>query len=305
MKDLNALSLSDLFRALTDDVAFVRLLDSSLREDLGHQGDVTTLSIVDPNQEAQGSIVTRSPGVAAGVSLIPQLVHRLDPKLIFQASIEDGSMFSSGQSIGLLSGSLASMLMVERTLLNFLGRLSGIATLTSTYVETISDTGAVICDTRKTTPGLRHVEKYAVRCGGGTLHRLGLHDAALYKDNHLAAYSEAILADVLMRAIEKARAEHDLQFVEVEVDTLEQFDQVLSLPDSMVDIVLLDNMPPEMLCQAVQKRDACNSRIKLEASGGVTLQTVRDIAETGVDRISVGALTHSAPYLDVALDINP
>ena len=169
-------------------------------------------------------------------------------------------------------------------------------------MEAVAGTGAVICDTRKTTPGWRPLEKYAVRCGGGTLHRLSLADAALYKDNHLAGLPPGRWAQTLATAIRSVRSEHELRFVEVEVDTTEQLEAVFDLPAGLVDIALLDNMTPETLRAMVARRDAAAPHLQLEASGGVTLDTVRTIAESGVDRISVGALTHSATSLDVGLE---
>jgi nicotinate-nucleotide pyrophosphorylase (carboxylating) len=202
-----------------------------------------------------------------------------------------------------VSGSLRHMLAIERTLLNIVGRLSGIATLTRQYVESITGTKAVICDTRKTTPGMRNLEKYAVRCGGGTLHRIGLYDAALYKDNHLALIPAAQLAETVAVAAKQARTRNDVRFVEVEVDSLKQFHELLRIEPGVIDIVLLDNMSPSNMREAVKIRDTANPALQLEASGGVNLETVRAIAESGVDRISVGALTHSVTCLDVGLDV--
>jgi nicotinate-nucleotide pyrophosphorylase (carboxylating) len=193
------------------------------------------------------------------------------------------------------------LLMMERTALNFLQRLSGIATLTARFVAEVAGTKAVILDTRKTTPGWRALEKYAVRCGGGTNHRFGLYDAVLIKDNHLAWLAEG--GDPIGRAVAAARAgaPKGNKFIEVEVDTLEQLDRALEVGP---DIILVDNLGPEKLAEAVRRRDAKAPGILLEASGGVTLETVRGLALTGVDRISVGALTHSAPALDIGLDFD-
>ncbi len=301
--DLNAMSLPDLFRALTDDARFLPALDRSLREDLGDAGDVTTDSIIDLEATGTAHLTARQSGVVAGLAVVPQLAHRVGPDLTFEAGARDGDRCAAGTVLGDLSGSLRTLLMLERTMLNYVGHLSGIATLTHSYVEAIAGTGVEICDTRKTTPGLRHLEKYAVRCGGGTSHRLGLHDAALYKDNHLAALPREVWAMRLGEAIASARHEHQLSFVEVEVDTLRQLEEVLSLPDDLIDIVLLDNMTAGSLVRAVQLRDEHAPAVKLEASGGVSLESVRGIAESGVDRISVGALTHSAPWLDIGLDL--
>ena len=196
---------------------------------------------------------------------------------------------------------MRSLLAMERTALNFLQRLSGIATMTAQFVTRVAGTKAVILDTRKTTPGWRALEKYAVRCGGGTNHRAGLYDAVLIKDNHLAWLAEG--GDPIGQAVKLARegAPKGTKFIEVEVDTLEQFDRALEVGP---DIILIDNLGPEKLAEAVRRRDERAPGILLEASGGVTLATVRALAETGVDRISVGALTHSAPALDIGLDFD-
>ena len=228
----------------------------------------------------------------------------MDVQVRWDATVEDGDVVTAGQCLAELRGDVRDLLTAERLLLNFIGRLSGIASLTRTYVDAVQGTTARIYDTRKTTPGWRRLEKYAVRCGGGQNHRTGLFDAVLIKDNHLA------LAGVLPgEAVRRARQflkdtlpadlHAESMIVEIEVDTLEQLDD--ALPASP-DIVLLDNMSLDQLCEAVAKRNTVNPSVQLEASGGVTLKTVRGIAETGVDRISVGALTHSAVSLDVGLD---
>jgi nicotinate-nucleotide pyrophosphorylase (carboxylating) len=302
MRDLNALSLPELFEELTADGSLRRLLEAARDEDLG-AGDVTTRSMIEPDRRAEASIVTRDPGIVSGLAAMPALFELFDVDLSFQGEPCDGDSCREGTTIARIDGALASLLTLERTMLNLLGRLSGIATLTRRFVEAIKGTDAVICDTRKTTPGLRALEKYAVRCGGGTLHRLGLYDAALYKDNHLAHLTPDRFGDALAESIRRARADRDLRFVEVEVDTLDQLRAVLALEAGSVDFVLLDNMSLEELRAAVALRDRAATRIKVEASGGVSLQTVRDIARTGVDRISVGALTHSAASLDIGLDI--
>lgn len=188
-------------------------------------------------------------------------------------------------------------------MLNLVGRLSGIATLTRLYVDAIAGTTTVICDTRKTTPGMRSLEKYAVRCGGGTLHRLGLHDAVLFKDNHLQHLGPGEFAPTVAAAAKAARDRYDLRFVEVEIDTLEQLHLVLEIERGLIDMVLLDNMSLDQMRDAIICRDRLAPDLLLEASGGIALDHVRAVAEAGVDRISVGALTHSAPSLDVALDL--
>ncbi len=201
------------------------------------------------------------------------------------------------ENIAILEGSVRAILVAERTILNVICHASGVATQTKKFVDKVAGTGCAICDTRKTTPGLRLLDKYAVVCGGGTSHRMGLHDAALYKDNHLSELGD--LTKELGAAIVCVKENNELKFVEVEVDSLNQLEKVLLLP---VDIILLDNMPPELLREAVELRDASGSSPILEASGGVTLDTVREIAETGVDRISIGGLVHQAVWIDVGLD---
>ncbi len=210
----------------------------------------------------------------------------------------DGDCVVSGDEIASVAGPMRAILAMERTALNFLQRLSGVATLTARFVAEVAGTGAVILDTRKTTPGWRALEKYAVRCGGGRNHRLGLYDAVLIKDNHLAWLAHQ--GDPIVSAIASARAHAPPgTVVEVEVDSLDQLDRAL---ECRPDVILVDNFGPDSLAEAVRRRDALAPGVLLEASGGVTLQSVRALAETGVDRISVGALTHSAPALDVGLD---
>ncbi|NNM24755.1 MAG: carboxylating nicotinate-nucleotide diphosphorylase, partial [Phycisphaerales bacterium] len=210
----------------------------------------------------------------------------------------------AGETIARMDGSIAVILAAERTVLNLLGRLSGIATLTRRFVDAVAGETAVVCGTRKTTPGWRGLEKYAVRCGGGTLHRIGLYDAALYKDNHLARLGPNP-GPALAAAIASVRREHPLRFVQVEADTLDQVRTILQFEPGLVDLVLLDNMADAELSASVALRAELAPTILLEASGGVTLARVRAVAATGVDRISVGAVTHSAPALDIGLDLEP
>jgi nicotinate-nucleotide pyrophosphorylase (carboxylating) len=222
-----------------------------------------------------------------------------DPRLTYEPQVADGTAVEPGTTVATVSGPLRSILAAERTALNFLQRLSGVASLTRKYVDAVAGHRAKILDTRKTTPGWRLLEKYAVRMGGGTNHRIGLFDGILIKDNHLAG----IGGDVQL-AVEKARSApgNDWLPVEVEVDTLEQLNEALA---AKADLALLDNMTLDQLREAVRRRDAAAVATKLEASGGVNLATVRDIAATGVDRISIGAITHSAPALDIGLDHLP
>ncbi len=286
-----------------------QLLSLAVREDLG-DGDRTSSALVPEDSTGTADVVARQKGVVAGRAAIAEVTAMFDPGLRWTAKLEDGQVVLPGQPIGTLQGPAGGLLAAERLVLNLLGRLSGIATLTRRYVEAIAGTGARIYDTRKTTPGWRRLEKYAVRCGGGRNHRTGLFDAILIKDNHLALGSSgrgfaSSAADAVGRARRWADASgkaEDGLIVEVEVDTLEQFDEVLPAGP---DIVLLDNMPPDVLREAVARRDAADQRVELEASGGVSLETVAAIAGSGVDRISVGALTHSAQSLDVGLDWGP
>ena len=271
-----------------------RLADEALAEDLGG-GDVTTDLVVPEAARASGTIVARGGGVVAGLSLAHTVFRAADPGLEVEALLDDGERAEAGEAICRVRGDARSILRAERTALNFLQRLSGIATLTRRFVEAVEGTGARIVDTRKTTPGLRALEKYAVRCGGGGNHRFGLSDGFLLKDNHRAVLSAA--GRTLAEAVEDARRRlpHTVP-VEVEIDRPDQLSDAL---EAGVDAVLLDNFAPAELEAAVAEADG---RVLLEASGGITLETVRGVAETGVDLISVGALTHSAPALDLALD---
>lgn len=268
---------------------------AALAEDLGRGGDITSEAIFGPDDLAQARIEARQEGVIAGMDLVRETFHQVDSMIRVEGMVRDGDHVATMQPLATLQGPIMGILTGERTALNFLGHLSGIATATHALAKAIQGTRATVVDTRKTTPGLRALEKYAVRCGGGKNHRLGLDDAVLIKDNHLAA------AGSVRRAIElaRSRAGH-LVKVEVEVETLEQLEEALN---AQVDAILLDNMPPETLREAVARRDRSPNCAILEASGGVNLTNVRAIAETGVDLISVGWITHSAPNLDVALEI--
>ena len=281
-----------------------RLLDQARREDLG-PGDVTS-GLLPPGLSAAGGFTARQVLVVCGGAFLPAIGRAYGETVVTDVLIADGEAVSAGQVLAEWRGPAGAILAGERVALNFLQRLSGIATLTRRYVQAVAGTPAGIYDTRKTTPGWRALEKYAVRAGGGRNHRMGLYDAVLVKDNHLAALAAAGCADPLAAIGEKLGAVRrtlgDDGFVAVEADTLEQLEAALSLP---VDVVLLDNMAPDVLGRAVAMRNEAGlaGRIALEASGGVDLSTVRAIAEAGVERISVGALTHSAPAADVALDV--
>ena len=268
-----------------------RAVEAALLEDLGLSGDITTNATIAATAKSSAIFATRSAGVISGLDVAREAFRALDPAIKFDAMVRDGDTVAARTAVAKVSGNARAILTGERVALNFMGRMSGIASLTRRYVDAVSGTGASIVDTRKTTPGLRAFEKYAVRCGGGHNHRTGLFDAILIKDNHIVA------AGGIGRAIESARAHagHMVK-VEVEVDTLEQLEEVLA---HKIDAVLLDNMKPDVLRKAVK---LVAGRALTEASGGVNLDTVRGIAETGVDLISVGALTHSAPVLDLGLD---
>jgi len=275
------------------DAIVEKAVAESLAEDLGLGGDITTEATIPAGTRASAVIAARKAGTVAGVQLAKAAFKMLDPFVEFETVVGDGGKVEVGAVIARVSGDARALLTAERTALNFLGHMSGIATLTARYVEAVSGTGARIIDTRKTTPGLRALEKFAVRCGGGVNHRFGLFDAVLIKDNHIEA------AGGIGPALERARrhAGHMVK-VEIEVTSLDELDDALKLAP---DAVLLDNMPPDLLKAAVAE---VAGRVITEASGGVTLETVRAVAETGVDLISVGALTHSAPVLDIGLDFN-
>jgi nicotinate-nucleotide pyrophosphorylase (carboxylating) len=282
------------------------LLRLAATEDLADLGDLTTRALVKPEGIGHVAIVAREGGIIAGLAAVEMTAQFFDPRLEWTPMAADGQKIEPGDRLGTLEGPAEGILTAERTILNLLGRLSGIASLTAQYVDQIEGTGAKIYDTRKTTPGLRRLEKYAVRSGGGTNHRHGLYEAILIKDNHLAFGAETTFTPA--EAVEKSRRFIDTHLpqplraktiVEIEVDTLEQLEEVLPVGP---DIVLLDNMSPEQLAQAVARRDAVNRSVELEASGGVNLETVRRIAQSGVDRISVGALTHSAVNQDLGFD---
>jgi nicotinate-nucleotide pyrophosphorylase (carboxylating) len=274
------------------------LIQLALAEDIG-PGDVTAEYFVPPDRKANAFVSIRREGVLSGVNLAADVFRTVDPSLSIEILIPDGSHVSAGALAIHIQGSARSILTAERTALNFLQRLSGVATLTSTYVKLIAGTQARILDTRKTTPGFRLLEKQAVLHGGGTNHRIGLYDRAMVKDNHLVAEGGI---PALQQAILRLKAEKPNVEVELEADRLEQVQAFLNL--SGVDHILLDNMSLDELRQAVALR-ADRHHPALEASGGVNLHTVREIALTGVDFISVGALTHSAPALDIGLDFNP
>lgn len=275
-------------------------LDQWLREDGLDAGDVTSEVIVEADHEATFRLVAREPMVVCGLEPLCRGLAALECDAALAASVDEGDQVESETMLGTLTGDRRTALALERSILNILGRTCGVATLTHRYVAAVTGTRAVITDTRKTIPGLRRWDKYAVTCGGGTSHRMGLHDAALFKDNHLASLQGVQMAEQLAGAIARARADRSLAFVQVEVDTQDQLTVVLGVPG--VDIILLDNMPPDVLKEAVATRDAVAPDVQLEASGGITLESVLAVAESGVDRIAIGALTRDATILDIGLD---
>ena len=267
------------------------MVSRALMEDLGRAGDLTTNAVIPADDKIQAVIAARKPGVIAGLDLVVETFAQLDPQVQVHCALSDGARVGPGHVIAEINGPTRAILSGERTALNFLGHLSGIATATSLLVDAVAGTKARICDTRKTTPGLRALEKYAVRAGGGFNHRFGLDDAVLIKDNHIAAAGG--ITPALRRAFEQVG--HMVK-IEIEVDDLNQLAEAL---DAGAKAILLDNMSPDIMAQAV----AINAgRASLEASGNVTLAHVRAIAQSGVDLISSGAITHSAPCLDLGLD---
>lgn len=270
------------------------ILRSALAEDVGQRGDITTDAIVPAEARARGAIVARAPGRIAGLSMALQTFELIDRTMSFEMLAADGDEVTAGQTLAGIDGAARAILTGERVALNLLGRLSGIASATAAFVHAVRGTEARILCTRKTTPGLRALEKYAVRAGGGCNHRFGLYDAVLIKDNHIA------IAGGVAEAIERVRLRSRTSVpcrIEVEVDSLAQLEEALV---AGVDAVLLDNMDVPLLTRAVAVVDG---RSTTEASGGITLDTAAAIAETGVDYLSIGWLTHSAPALDVGLDI--
>jgi len=301
MTDPNALTLEQLWPRLINDRAVMALIDAAMAEDTAGVGDLTSELTIPPGATATAKLVARQPGRLAGLRLLGLIAKRYDQLLAVTLHSRDSDAVGPGDAVATITGPLRSMLTAERVLLNFICHLSGIATLTDQYVQAIAGTSAGIYDTRKTLPAYRTLAKYAVRCGGGRCHRMGLHDAVLIKDNHLAHVPADDLRAKVLHVVKQAKqCEPRPMFVEVEVDSLEQLGAVI---DTGVDLVLLDNMPPDRLAVAVAMRAERGVNIELEASGGVNLDTVRPIAESGVDRIAVGALTHSAPALDLGLDI--
>lgn len=273
-----------------------RVVDAAVMEDVG-DGDISTDWTVRPNALAHARLIARAPGVIAGLAVAERVFHRVDSRIHVTPRTEDGARVDVDDLLAEVAGPARGILTAERTALNFLQRMSGIATLTAAYVDAVAGTGVRILDTRKTSPGLRMLDKYAVAAGGGTNHRKGLHDMALLKENHVEA-ADGIGPAVA--AVKSAMArDHRRVMIEVEVKTLRELDDALVVG---VDRVMLDNMDPDALGLAVARAKAAGpGRPLIEASGNITLETVRAVAETGVDLISVGALTHSAPAMDMSL----
>jgi len=299
-------ALSAFYEELSQTGLIRRSIALARAEDLGDDSvDITSDVMVPEASRVTADVIAREAGVAAGLVMVGDILDAFAPATVFRDRVMDGQRFDRGAVLGTLLGSRRQILTAERTLLNFLGRLCGVATQARAYVDALGDgVKAKVYDTRKTTPGLRALEKYAVRCGGAESHRMGLHDAVLIKDNHLAGIAPQRLADVVASAAETARS-RDVGFVEIEADTLEQVEVFLGIERGLIDYILLDNMSLKQLREAVAMRDRMNPGVRLEASGGVTLESVRGIAETGVDRISSGAMTHAARWLDVGLDVGP
>jgi nicotinate-nucleotide pyrophosphorylase (carboxylating) len=279
------------------------LLTLALDEDIG-PGDLTSDVLIATSTSAAGDLLAKADGVIAGFLIVPSILQRVDGRLRFEPAVEDGAPIRRGAILGRITGPVRPLLTVERTVLNFVQALSGIATLTSQYVAAVAGTEVVILDTRKTTPGWRYLEKYAVRMGGAVNHRTGLHDGVLIKDNHLAVRAPNHMGETIAGLVREARGRISGEIpIQVEVERIHYLEEVLA---SAPDVVLLDNMTVPMIREAVARRDRLfgDQGPALEASGGITLENVRGVAETGVDRISIGALTHSAPILDISLEVH-
>jgi nicotinate-nucleotide pyrophosphorylase (carboxylating) len=271
-----------------DSAEIDRIVDAALAEDLG-KGDITTAATIPADARLRAVMTTRQDIVVAGIDVAMTVFRKLAPRAVIATEVQDGACAKAGTTLARLEGPAQGLLSAERTALNLIQFMSGIATLTRAYVDRIAGTGAVLFDTRKTLPGLRALSKYATRMGGATNHRLRLDDGVLIKDNHVA------VAGGIAEAVRRARV-HGFQGIEIECDTLDQVREALA---AGADRILLDNMPPETLRSAVR---LVGKRVPLEASGGVTLDNIRAIAETGVDYISLGRITQSAPAVDIGLD---
>jgi len=277
-----------------------QLISLALDEDLGTVGDITSQSTIPESAVSVGRFVARRDGVICGLPIVGIIAEQFQPGIEWKPFVSDGDRVTPGEVLGEVRGQTRSILALERISLNFLQRLSGVATLTSRFVEKTAGTRARVLDTRKTTPGWRILEKYAVRCGGGDNHRMGLHDAILIKDNHLAALAANGCVHPITEAVGRARAFAGSRiFVTVEVDRMDQLKEALTVRP---DCILIDNFTPELAARAVELRDQIAPGVLLEMSGGLTIDKIAEFARQGVDRLSVGALTHSAPAMDIALD---
>jgi nicotinate-nucleotide pyrophosphorylase (carboxylating) len=312
--DLNEMSLSEFAQFLRETRFPRRLLELARDEDLGaDRHDWTGELMFAPEEQRSVVMRSRASGIVSGLEFLADLVELFTDEasgktIVFETFVEDGQPIAEGTELVKLVGNAQAIVALERTMLNLISRMSGIATRTSDFVQLVAGTRAKVCDTRKTTPGLRSFEKYAVRCGGGTTHRLSLNDAVLIKDNHIAGVESLDLATRIEQAASTIESDRTpIWFIQVEVDSLDQLSNVLKTKPGVVEIVLLDNMTNEQLALAVQMRDDAHTdhaqRVLLEASGGVTESSVPMIAECGVDRISIGGLTHQAQSLDIGLDM--
>lgn len=304
------LPLPELYAELTGDGLATRLFELARDEDLGPQGlDVTSSITLGADTPCRAMLRAREGGVVSGLACLEELARVFDSgagRVEIEPLCEDGDAIEPGQTLGVLRGPARAVVRLERTMLNLVSRLSGVATRTSEFAAAIPDgSRARLYDTRKTTPGWRSLEKYSVRCGGGCTHRIGLYDAVLLKDNHLASLRVDELRAKLEAGARRAREAHELRFFEVEVDTLAQLEAALGVEPGLIDVVMLDNFSVDDLARGVALRDERAQGVALEASGGVTLDTIGAIAKTGVERISVGSLTHHAVSLDLGLDVEP
>ena len=313
LPDLNTLSLPELYAHLTATGLHSRLFELARDEGLAPfderatHGDATSDAIIDENDTLSATVTLRAPATIAGLAAVPDILAAFDRagEINFQPNATDGDTLPANTPLATLQGPARLPLAAERTLLNTLSGLTGVATLTHAYAHAAhraSDGRCSIVDTRKTAPGQRALQKYAVRCGGAKLHRLNLTDAVLIKDNHIAHIPTEELAAHLASAATAARASRPLRFVEIEVDRLDQLQAILTLEQGLIDIALLDNMTTDQLRNAARQRERHAPHLLLEASGGVNLNTIAEIAATGVDRIAVGAITHQATAIDIGLD---
>lgn len=278
------------------DKSILRLVQIALAEDIG-TGDLTSESLVDINSQVHASFLVKSPGVVCGTMMAGLVLGEVDRSITVEWDVREGDYVDAGRTIGRVHGSAQSILTAERTALNFMQRMSGVATLTRSFVERVEGTGATVLDTRKTIPGWRLLDKYSVKCGGGANHRMGLHDMVMIKDNHIAAHGSIATAVAAVRDYFDARAITGIP-IEVETQSISDVSEVLAI--NGVARVMFDNFTPEEMRGAVLLVDR---RLETEASGGITLESIREYAETGVDFISVGALTHSAAALDISLEM--